>query len=154
MSLLPDLQSLPCRGVLSDSLDGGLAIYRPTPYVCVTEKQQGSCQTITSESNTALLIRLFKKKPTTGIKPSSEPANVGKRPAIAPAENPSKKANTTAQSEAHRQAYTQEELKAKSVKELQELLKARSLSSIGRKEELLRRLIDYQRRVKLASQPA
>lgn len=59
-----------------------------------------------------------------------------------------------AQPQGPRRTFTFEELKVKSNKDLQELLKSRGLPVTGKKEELLRRLMDYQRRMKRAQQPS
>ena len=48
-------------------------------------------------------------------------------------------------------SYSQEELRGKSIKELQELLKARGLPVSGKKEALMQRVVDYQRRQKMAA---
>eukprot|EP00879_Flechtneria_rotunda_P007991 GHRR01008372.1.p1 GENE.GHRR01008372.1~~GHRR01008372.1.p1 ORF type:complete len:235 (+),score=97.59 GHRR01008372.1:141-845(+) len=53
----------------------------------------------------------------------------------------------------HRQVvYTADQLKCNTNKELVELLKARNCPVSGKKDELIRRLLDYQRRLKRAAQ--
>lgn len=53
-------------------------------------------------------------------------------------------------SKSSKHMYTIEQLKVKTNKELIELLRARKCPVSGQKVELIRRLMDYQRRVKLA----
>jgi hypothetical protein len=50
--------------------------------------------------------------------------------------------------------FSSEQLQVKTVKELGGLLAARGLPVSGKKLDLIRRLLDYQRRVKKASQPS
>jgi hypothetical protein len=50
--------------------------------------------------------------------------------------------------------FTPLQLQAKTAKELAEMLKARGQSGAGRKEQLVMRLLDFQRRMRRAMQPA
>ena len=50
--------------------------------------------------------------------------------------------------------YSSEQLQVKTVKELGGLLAARGLPVSGKKLDLIKRMMEYQRRVKKASQPS
>ncbi|GBF92485.1 hypothetical protein Rsub_04589 [Raphidocelis subcapitata] len=55
---------------------------------------------------------------------------------------------------ARQQLFTPEQLQSKTAKEVSELLRARGQSGAGRKEQLVVRLLDFQRRMRRAMQPA
>lgn len=59
--------------------------------------------------------------------------------------------NAGAGSDYKRVVFSQDELKAKTVKELQDALKQRGMPISGKKEVLMQRILDFQRRQKLAA---
>lgn len=59
--------------------------------------------------------------------------------------------NAGAGSDYKRVAFSQDELKAKTVKELQDALKQRGMPISGKKEVLMQRILEFQRRQKLAA---
>jgi hypothetical protein len=50
--------------------------------------------------------------------------------------------------------YSPEQLKAKTNKELADILKSKSLPVTGKKDELIRRIMDFQRSQKRAARPS
>eukprot|EP00877_Chromochloris_zofingiensis_P008566 jgi/Chrzof1/3963/Cz13g15070.t1 len=63
-----------------------------------------------------------------------------------PSEAPQAAANT--------QTYKWEQLRLKTNKDLADILKAKGLRSTGKKEELIQRILEFQRRQKSAGQPS
>lgn len=78
--------------------------------------------------------------PVVAAVPSSHPA------AAPPAGN----AQPGSSGKSSKQVYTIEQLKARTNKELVDLLRARSCPVSGQKTELIKRMLDYQRRLKKA----
>mmetsp|Transcript_31119 Transcript_31119/g.69153 ORF Transcript_31119/g.69153 Transcript_31119/m.69153 type:complete len:178 (+) Transcript_31119:83-616(+) len=177
MAAKAELTKLPSRGILP-AVDCIGWQRRVSPYVCTHDTEPPASQVVTTDNSTTALIRLLKKQQTaTASRRTGD--NKGKRPLddksgqdTAPA---AKKPSTPAflQQQLLQQAprgqddkpvakpvqdtkivFTQEALKLKSNKDLQELLRARGLPTKGNKAEMMQRLIEYQRRQKKASQPS
>ncbi|GLC47398.1 hypothetical protein PLESTB_001959600 [Pleodorina starrii] len=159
--MLADLNNLPARRLTPCN-----TVFRtyPCSYVCTHDTEPPDGQVIHTDQSTSALLRIVKKRESSavGVRKGAEVKNV-KRPvdtgsADATDERPAKKpnvgtangaakANPTANpSSQHPTAsFTADELKAKTVPQLKELLRARGLPVSGAKDELVRRLVDYQR---------
>ncbi|EFJ48284.1 hypothetical protein VOLCADRAFT_60634 [Volvox carteri f. nagariensis] len=159
--MLADLKNLPARCLASCSL-----VFRtePTYYLCTHGSQPPEGQIIHTDQSTSALLRIVRKRESSAVtlKKCAELKD-GKRPhesmAAGGAEGqPAKKLNTGAAAVAAKASQvsglsqhltttslTAEELKAKTVPQLKELLRARGLAVSGAKDELVRRLVDHQR---------
>ncbi|KAG2500505.1 hypothetical protein HYH03_001282 [Edaphochlamys debaryana] len=160
MTVLKELLDLPSRGPLPESEVP--QVRDPPHYICTHDTKPPLGQTITTEQGTSALLRVvLRKRDSTAVSKKSEaaqPTAAGKRP---PADDaggkearPSKKPNTGAKEAVPAAAltvYTADQLKSKTIPQLKELLRARSLAVSGAKDELVRRIIDHQRAQKEAA---
>ncbi|GIL63704.1 hypothetical protein Vafri_17593, partial [Volvox africanus] len=159
--MLADLDNLPTRRLSSCN-----AAFRTNPYtyVCVHDTQPPEGQIIKTDQSTYALLRIVKKREPLGnvIKKGASVKDV-KRPleqasAVGTDERPTKKANTGSTNGAAKAnlpagssqhpvtaILTADEMKAKTIPQLKELLRARCLPVSGTKDELIRRLVDHQR---------
>ncbi|GIM09910.1 hypothetical protein Vretimale_13709, partial [Volvox reticuliferus] len=155
---LAELNNLPTRRLSCSN-----AAFRtyPCSYVCVHDTQPPEGQIIQTDQSTPAFLRIVKKRKTLA-NGSKKDASVkdGKRPleqagaAASTDKRPAKKANTgstkanlPAGSSQHpvTARMTADELKAKTIPQLKELLKAQCLPVSGTKDELIRRWVDHQR---------
>ncbi|PNG93973.1 hypothetical protein TSOC_015276 [Tetrabaena socialis] len=159
--MLADLQDLPARPRHSGS---ELALPSSRPYICTHETAPPAHQVILTDQSTSALLRIVRKPTRVAAaavgKKGADAKGAGKRTlaetgAAPTSERPAKKANAAAAEAgaaasrpASLAAFTADELKAKTIPLLKELLKARGLPVSGAKEELIRRLIDHQRAAK------
>jgi len=157
-AVFSDLANLPSKGNLT-ALQTSCVVAPPGAYIAVTTT---SFNVVKNDDSTESLIRIIKGRKPSASKPASGNTvtneSKGKRTNEDYREGlPSKKVNTTqaaagtVEAGGSRQVFTQDELNKKTAKELQQVLKARSLPVTGRKEELVRRIVDYQRRLKRAA---
>ncbi|MEW5320399.1 MAG: hypothetical protein WDW38_011474 [Sanguina aurantia] len=156
------LEGLPCKVAANFSLvtasEGRQHNKRLQVYL-KTSQTTGSCvQATTTDTSTDALIRLIKGrtavKPATASDPATKRACSGegaagpsKKPRPPAASGPT--AGTTPEeaggASGAKPMYAADELKAKTGKELSELLKARLLPSSGVKDLLIRRILEAQR---------
>lgn len=153
---MQDLLNLPSRGTFLSANAGVVICQRPEQYVCTHNTAPPSNQIIINDPNESLAA-WYKKG-----QPCGKDAAKGKRPGPTPAsgETPAAKkqhtvgppvvGSSTPQGTSALVHFSQEELKAKTVRELTEILKARGLPTSGKKDELIRRVVDYQRKQKRA----
>eukprot|EP00798_Chlamydomonas_sp_ICE-L_P016559 gene16559-22788_t len=164
------LANLPSKGVFVQH--NTTAKGRMASYVCTHDTQAPKDQVIATDQSTAALIRVLQKKDAArvetakGKRPAGADAEAGgakKKMAIAPkltsalnagASAPASGSGANASSKAKFEMMSQDQLKKMTNKELQELCKSRGMVGSGKKEELLRRLLDHQRKIKRASQPS
>ncbi|PNW86831.1 hypothetical protein CHLRE_02g097334v5 [Chlamydomonas reinhardtii] len=165
--MLDDLKDLPSKGPLREL--AAIPANCAHTYIATHDTAPPKDQVIHTDNSTAALIRIVRKgasKPQTGK--GKQAAGVeaapttGKRTHEASAadgdERPTKKAAGAGTSGAAAVAklllpiatFTAEQLKAKTIPQLKELLKARGLAVSGAKDELIRRIVDHQRANKYA----
>lgn len=157
------LEGLPCKVAANFSRvtasEGRQQNKRLQVYL-KTSEATGSCvQATTTDTSTDALIRLIKGrtavKPATASDPATKRASSGEG-AAGPSKKPRPPSTSgpllagTSSEEAGgvsgaKPMYTADELKAKTGKELSELLKARLLPSSGVKDLLIRRILEAQR---------
>ncbi|KAG2431640.1 hypothetical protein HYH02_013217 [Chlamydomonas schloesseri] len=167
--MLDDLKNLPSKGPLRE-----LAVIpanAPT-YIATHDTAPPKDQVIHTDSSTAALIRIVKKsagkaqagkgKQAAGADAAATSGKRAHEPSSAADggdERPAKKAAGGVTSGAGGAApaaklpvasFTAEQLKAKTIPQLKELLKARGLAVSGAKDELIRRIVDHQRANKCA----
>ncbi|KAG2426910.1 hypothetical protein HXX76_012697 [Chlamydomonas incerta] len=168
--MLDDLKDLPSKGPLRE-----LAVIPPnaTTYIATHDTAPPKDQVIHTDSSTAALLRVVRKgvsKPQTGKGKQASGAEAapttGKRAhepsAEGSEERPAKKKAAGAGGSGPAvtapagkpvlpvASFTAEQLKAKTIPQLKELLKARGLAVSGAKDELIRRIVDHQRANKYA----
>lgn len=164
--MLEALSNLPARG-----LPVSCEAVATTTYIATHDTQPPPHQIVQTDQSTTALLRLIRKakagaQAAAGTqkgapRKTTDDALKGKRTAEATDERPNKKPNTAgpntagaaapAGTQAKRlPALTADELKSRTIPQLQELLRERTLPVSGRKEELIRRLIDHGRAAKLA----
>lgn len=164
MGLLEGLPSkVPANFSLVKSSEGQPHNRRLQVYLKTTASTDACVQATTTDHSTDALIRLIKGR--TAAKPapsaadpamkragSGEGAGPSKKPRPPSAATGSAPAGTTPEaggsSGGARQTFTAEDLKAKTGKELAEMLKARLLPVSGNKDVLIRRILDCQRNQK------
>lgn len=166
------MEKLPSRGVLSNLQGSRIAYKEAAQYVCTHDTAPPVNQVITTDTSADSMLKLLKRDKA-AAKPAQTDAK-GKRPlnaadrlqqpavkqarvadaAAGPGPPPAPPASASAGPQQRATSFTLDELNKKTVKDLQDLLRARSLQTAGRKDELVRRLLDYQRRQRLASQPS
>jgi hypothetical protein len=158
--MIQGLADLPNRGILGSN---GFQWTKVTASAARTADVDPD-QVLTTENTTEALLRILRtqRQGGSGKHGAKMPLEKQKRPidnveaskqkkqnnSSAPAQPPP--SNTT--NDASKKVYAAEELKGKTVKELQDLLKARSMPISGKKEALMQRLIDFQRRQKSAAE--
>ncbi|GIL87881.1 hypothetical protein Vretimale_6256 [Volvox reticuliferus] len=160
--MLAALNNLPTRQL--GSLNAAFCWTYPCSYLCLHDTQPPEGQIIKTDQSTSALLRIVKKRETlANCSKKGASVKVGKRPleqacVVGTDERPTKMANTGSTSGFAKAnlptgssqhpvtaALTADELKAKTIPQLKELLKARCLPVSGTKDELIRRLIDHQR---------
>ncbi|GAX74948.1 hypothetical protein CEUSTIGMA_g2394.t1 [Chlamydomonas eustigma] len=155
-----DLRNLPARGILGST---GFIWTKVTASSAPRISDVEPDQVITTDDTTEALIRVLKTQRQGGQGKQAgakQAADKQKRPLDNAEASKQKKQGITftppqlscGKDDAHKRVYTTDDLKGKTVKELQDLLKARSMPVSGKKEALMQRIIDYQRRQKMAAE--
>jgi SAP domain len=160
--MLADLANLPSSGLLPDS--DIVWQRRSKPFIHISAENSAPEQVLENDNATESLLRILKQDGGAAGKQQATDAK-GKRPlehaeptgrkkmAIAPnLAGPSGAGGAGPSGVDTKRTFTQEELKAKTVKDLQDILKARGMPVSGKKDALMQRMIDFQRRQRVAAQ--
>lgn len=161
------LDNLPSRGNLTATVPGQSLYKAPQTYLAQHPTAPPEEQVITTDPENVLLRVLKLSQKREGPKGKADKAKAGdksKRPAAEAAEGvpTSKRHNAQAATAdgdagssrgAKGEKYTLQELQGKTNKALMDLLKDKGQSTKGKKEDLVKRIMDYQKREAIASQP-
>ncbi|GAB4820663.1 hypothetical protein N2152v2_007709 [Parachlorella kessleri] len=162
MSLASLLGNLPSRGTLTCIQPGAAFTAPPTPYIAAHDTAPPENQVVRTDPTSILIRALQSRKAKEDAKKKAKAADKGKRPIedggevgraskrAADGAGPSNAAavagpSVPAPSEAQ---FTKLGLQAKTIKDLQIVLKAWNLATGGKKEDLINRILDKQSRSK------
>lgn len=163
------LENLPSRGNLTATIPGQSLYKQPQTYLAQHPTAPPAEQIITTDPENVLLRVLKLAQRREGPKSKADKAKAAdksKRPASEGAEGApaSKKQNTqanaaTAENDvgsskgSKSDSFSLHELQGKTNKALMDLLRDKGQSTKGKKEDLVKRIMDYQKREAIASRP-